>query len=188
MANKPLHIPSALFPIHGKTPAQLDLLLVHGLGLSFAAALLLAFGAELSLLQGAALFILAWDMTGGVIANATRSTNDWYADQSPWVRRIFVIAHIYQPLLAMWAFPRANPFVFIGLYLFVLVSALPLLNFNERPDVQKPLAMGLLAAGLLLFSLLPAGEPALAWFPLVYLVKLIYSFAVDHYSTAALGA
>lgn len=167
--------------IHGKSPSSIDLLLVHGLGLSFASALLLAHGSALTLLQALILFELAWDLVGGMVANATRSTNDWYANLPRWMRITFVAIHIFHPLLAMWAFPAANPFMFIGLYFFMLIGAMPVLQINA-PSVQKPAAMALLAAGFLLFSLIPVGEPALAWFAPVYLTKLIYSFSVDHYA------
>jgi hypothetical protein len=181
MESSPKHFPSVLAPIHGSSPTRVDLLLVHGSGLTFGAALLLAFGPNLSVLQSVCLFVLAWDMAGGMVANLTRSTNQWYDNQPAWVRVVFVVAHIYQPLLAMWAFPLANPFLFIGLYFFMLLNALPILRI-EVADIQKPVAMGMLALGLLLFSLLPVGEPALAWFAPVYLTKLIYGFAVNHYA------
>lgn len=180
MSSRPNFLSVVLAFIHGRSPTRTDLLLVHVSGLGFATALLLAFGSRLSLLQALVLFELAWDMTGGIVANATRSTNDFYQSQPGWVRVVFVTIHFVQPLLVIWIFPQANPFSLAGLYFFMLLSALAVLYF-KTPTIQKPLAMALLAAGFLLSGLLPIGEVVLAWFAPLYLTKLIYSFSVDHY-------
>jgi hypothetical protein len=167
--------------IHGDTPSRNNLLLVHFAGLVFAGELLVAFASRLSWFQAAVLFALGWDMAGGLVANVTRSTNDWYAVRPGWVGLIFVVVHIFQPGIVLLAFPQANPAYFLGLYAFMLVGVLLVLRFR-RPALQKPLAMAWLAGGFLLFSLFPAGEAALGWFAPVYLTKLVYGFAVDHFA------
>lgn len=173
--------------IHGDAPRRSDLLWVHATGLTFAGVLMGMYASRLTVLQAAVLFILGWDMAGGMVANVTRSTNDWYAGRPAGVRVAFVGVHIFQPALVLLIFPQALPAYFLGLYVFMLVFALLVLRFRQ-PGVQKPLAMAGLALGFLLFSLFPAGEAALGWFAPVYLTKLIYGFAVDHFAQGRDGA
>ncbi|PKO19037.1 MAG: hypothetical protein CVU39_00365 [Chloroflexi bacterium HGW-Chloroflexi-10] len=167
--------------IHGQKPSRSDLLLVHGAGLVFSGILLAFHASNLTILQCTILFVLAWDMAGGMVANVTRSTNDWYCVQPAWVSIVFVAFHIFQPTVVLIFFPLANPIYFLGLYLFMLAAALLVLQIRKS-FIQKPLAMALLLLGILLFNQFLPGETALYWFAPVYLIKLIYGFSVNHYS------
>ncbi|MFN7685390.1 MAG: hypothetical protein ACK5QT_08270, partial [Oligoflexia bacterium] len=66
-------------------------------------------------------FAIALDLGGGVVANATRSTNDWYCSGPLWLRFVFLALHLTQPVLM--ALTVNLPWMTVGyLYLYQLCA------------------------------------------------------------------
>lgn len=128
---------------------------------------------------------LAWlllaDIAAGCVANFTRSTNDYYA-RRPRHRWAFILVHVHLPLFAwligaaLWALPIA------ALWLFTIVAA-SIVNAFAGRDEQPFVGGLLLSVGLALASLLTL-PPALRVASALFLTKVAFSFAVDHYKLA----
>ncbi|MFY7922876.1 MAG: hypothetical protein ACOVSI_10710 [Gemmatimonas sp.] len=125
-------------------------------------------------------FAIALDLGGGVVANATRSTNDWYCSGPLWLRFIFLALHLIQPLLM--ALTVHLPWMTVGyLYLYQFCAGSVVIA-NRRSGFQIPLAAALLTLGLLLYITFFLPEPGVLWFGVLYLIKLVMMFSVDHHA------
>ena len=123
--------------------------------------------------------LLILDIIAGCAANFTRGTNDFYAAR-PAHRIGFIAIHIHLPVvlalaglplvpgLLVWAWTIAGAF---------LVNAL-----NGRSS-QVPVAGVLVAVGLGAAPLIGPWEPWALAVAQLFLVKVLYAFAVNHYPT-----
>lgn len=168
--------------LYGAGPDVSGLVLIHlaGLATGIAAMLMLPTGEELGFASRVIVFVLAVDVGGGVVANGTRSTNDWYATQPLRLSYLFLVVHIVQPLLlSLVVGVHWSTSVFLYLYQF---GAGGLVLSIRRTDLQTPMAAGLLTLGVLLYFVFFLPSPALSWFGVLYLIKLVMMFPVDHYA------
>ncbi|MFN7843995.1 MAG: hypothetical protein ACK5N9_19930 [Pirellula sp.] len=168
--------------LYGASPDVAGLVLIHiaGLATGVAAMLMLPTDEELGFASRVIVFALAVDVGGGVVANGTRSTNDWYATQPLKLSYLFLVVHIIQPvLLSLVVGVSWSTSAF--LYLYQLVAGGLVLGIR-RPDLQKPMAAVLLTLGVLLYFVFFLPSPALSWFGVLYLIKLVMMFPVDHYA------
>lgn len=171
--------------IYGEKPDLPGLILIHAgavLTAVFAVLIALNNGGISGIVPLIVLIYIALDLGGGVVANITRSTNDYYAARSARLSVIFLLVHFEQPLLLTLALglPISTA---VFLYVYALVSGLIVVHERiKHPAVQKPLAGFLLMTGLLIYwaGFLPSA--ALSWFGVLYLTKLILMFAVDHFA------
>lgn len=129
---------------------------------------------------------LAWlllaDIAAGCVANFTRSTNDYYA-RRPRHRWAFILVHVHLPLFAWLIGATDCALPVAGLWLFTIVAASVVNAFAGR-DAQPFVGGLLLSAGLSLASLLSL-PPLLRLASALFLTKVAFSFAVDHYKFAA---
>lgn len=145
--------------------------------------------------------LLSVDIIAGAIANLTKGTNDFYAKR-PLNRLIFIGVHI-QPLLLFWLSHEALGYALLGpegilsvkLWLYVLVTGLIVNGFNS-PSLglslsrrhQSTLAMLFVVLGIA--GLIGFGADLAPWLQSVYaifLIKVVYSFSVNHYPEADSG-
>jgi hypothetical protein len=214
-----IKIPKILHELHGELAPAYALWIVY-LGGTLAAALFVLLllyttsGIESWKLLISAVLML--DIAGGVIANLSRSTNEYYHDPGKArLRAAFLILHIAQPTLFALMFPEA-----VGYFAVVLFWTLPaaygvtrILDQETATHVASLLVtLGVLVStgvGVLLYqgalpppggtaagigSAAAGGGPVQA-FPLaltvigpLFMVKLILGFAVDRSgSTDATG-
>jgi hypothetical protein len=135
------------------------------------------FFSEMYLWRFLIMAVLIFDILAGVVANLTSATNDHYADQSM-KRILFIVMHI-QPLVFSWligGFFAECLFV----WLFTVVTAL-LVNGLKRHPLQRPLAGAGLVVGLTILLLIAGKLPSFLVVALVmFMIKVLYSFAVDH--------
>lgn len=125
------------------------------------------------------IMLLALDITGGVIANFTLSTNNHYKAH-PKARLIFILMHVQPMLLALLLWNYFVPCSYVWAY--TVVSAL-IVNALLKHPAQKTIAAVLAAIGscttLIFFTYIPK---FLLIILLLYIIKVVFSFAVDHYS------
>ncbi len=123
------------------------------------------------------IFILAFDLAAGVIANFTYGTNKYYSAR-PKFRKFFIAIHV-QPLVFSWL---TGHYWTEGLvvWLYTVIMAFVIDSLSGHPS-QRPLAAAALTVGiatLVFFASLPT------YFMLIlalYMIKLILSFPVNHY-------
>ena len=119
----------------------------------------------------AALF--AFDLTGGVIVNASSSAKRWYHRPGQDIKHLlgFTAVHIH-PLLIAWLW-RGSDWAYFGTtYGYLLLAALLILKMPLY--LQRPFAMLLYLGGLLLSLYILAPTAGLEWFlPFFYLKLLV---------------
>lgn len=121
-------------------------------------------------------FVLVWDVLAGCIANFTYGTNQYYAarDTSRWV---FIAIHFHIIAIA-WLLdgPLLSS---VWVWGYTIASAIAV-NVLKGHRLQLFVAANFVCMGLMFIFLLAMP----AWFSLVsmfFLLKVVLSFAVDHY-------
>ncbi|MEM8556234.1 MAG: hypothetical protein AAGG50_00155 [Bacteroidota bacterium] len=160
----------------GATPAEQALAVVPAL----IAAIVLpvyaaAQGLDWTTAQAVVAGLLAFDIVGGVVTNATSSAKRWYhrAGQGARQHLSFVALHVAQIGLVGWLF-RDLDFAYIGVvYGALLAAAVLVLRVPRR--LQRSVALLLTVAALPfgLYALAPT--PGLEWFVPALFLKLLVS-------------
>lgn len=127
---------------------------------------------HLSSIKQFVLIFLAWDLGGGLVANATSSVGKYY-EERPMLRRIYFSLHILQPLLLMWLFhPYRNQIA--GLTALVLFFCF-LWHHYRSASMQREFAFfSFCLSATLLFSFAKLPD-ALLLLLLVFIIKMFFS-------------
>jgi len=163
----------------GQTPAELWLILIPSLLAGLAAPLYAQYvRLGWSTLQMVAAGLVALDLTGGVVTNATVTASRWYHRPGQgWKQHMgFIAVHALHIALVAWLFRGGDWLYFAVYYTYLLVASLVITRV--QPDLQRPVALLLLVGVLLvnLYALLPT--PGLEWFVPVFFLKLLVSHLV----------
>lgn len=124
--------------------------------------------------------VLAWllmlDIAAGAIANFTPGTNAFYAERPAW-RWGFIAIHVHLPLVGWLLGVPLAPLLGVWAY---TIGAAVLVNLTFGRRWQPVLAGTLLCVGVLGISQLslPAWLMSLT---LLFMIKVLYAFAVNHY-------
>ena len=118
---------------------------------------------------------IGFDIGGGVIANFTSGTNNYYAE-SLRKRYLFVLFHLAQPSLLIWIFP-SELLAILGVTLFTLTSSIIVLRLKS-PNNQRIIAVTLLLLSLILSTLLNYNDPLAKLIMQFFSIKLIFAFSV----------
>ncbi len=175
--------PAVLHDVIGEAPDPRELVVVALFGVAVATLLLARLpGSDLGLGRGALAWLLIADIAAGCLANFTRSTNDYYAAR-PSHRWAFIAVHVH--LLAVgWLVGELTGSV-VGLWAYVVVGAAVVNALAGRPR-QVFVAGLLLAVGLVLAVALQL-SPVMRAVAALFLLKVLYAFAVDHHAHARAG-
>lgn len=123
-------------------------------------------------------FLLIADVLAGCIANFSHGTNHFYAQRSKG-RLVFIAIHIH---LLVIAWLLSAPFEYaLLIWLYTILCALYVNHLKGQP-LQLFIAASLMCGGLLLVLCLPIET----WFlvtSVFFMIKVMFSFAVDHYQT-----
>lgn len=119
--------------------------------------------------------ILAFDLLGGVITNATSSAKRWYHRAGQGFREHlgFVLLHIVQLLILVLAFDAGNWIFVVGGYGYLAIASLLVLLVPLY--LQRPMALLLLVGGIFLGLYLLPVPPHFEWFLPVFYTKLLVS-------------
>jgi len=123
--------------------------------------------------------LLAFDIGAGCVANFTRSTSDYYAAR-PSLRWVFLAVHVHVPALA-WALGQSLTLAG-AVWAFTIVSG-SLVNLWAGRPTQRFVGGLLLACGCAGVPLVSAAPPSLVAVYLLFVLKVQYAFAVDHYGS-----
>lgn len=125
-------------------------------------------------------WVLAWllmlDIAAGAVANFTPGTNAFYAQRPAW-RWGFIAIHIHLPAIGWLLGLPLPPLLWVWAY--TMVSAF-LVNVYYSRSWQPVLAGSLLCVGVLWITRLPLPPWQLS-LALLFMIKVLYAFAVNHY-------
>jgi hypothetical protein len=163
--------------LFGLETTRFDLLAIIISAVSFAALTLILNSNSAALATKAiVLIILALDIGGGVVANFTTGTNNYYAE-SLQKRYLFVVFHLLQPSVLIWIFPN-ELLAILGVSIFTLTSSLIVLNIKKKYN-QRIIAVTLLLLSLILSTILNYTDPLAQVIMQLFSVKLILAFSVN---------
>ncbi len=177
LQNKKIQVHRHLAELFGRETTTFDLLVIVICSLSFAGlTLALKWNADISIFKLIILTILALDIAGGVVANFTAGTTDYYAE-SLRKQYFFVLFHLLQPSILIWIFPNElRPILVISI--FTLISSIIVLNINKH-YTQRITAITLLLLSFILSILLNYSDPLLQIVMQLFSIKLILAFSVN---------
>jgi hypothetical protein len=175
--NNKFKIHRLLRALFGLETTRLDLLAIVISALSFAAlTLILNSNSDALANKKIVLIILALDIGGGVVANFTTGTNNYYAESLK-KRYLFVVFHLLQPSILIWIFP-SELLAILGVSLFTLTSSIIVLNTKKQYN-QRIIAVTLLLFSLFLSTLLNYSDPLTKMIMQLFSIKLILAFSVN---------
>ena len=126
-------------------------------------------------------YLLVLDIVAGCIANFTRSTNNHYAARSK-QRLVFIAIHIHVVALA-WLLGIGFLYAVL-IWVYTTLGAL-VVNALKDSRFQVFTAGSLLVAGIAIAVLTTAGPDYFLLISLLFMLKVLFSFAVDHYHQEA---
>lgn len=160
----------------GATAAEEWLQLLGGLILAALVSLcfVLRFPFSPSLAQVIVVFLLAFDLSGGIVTNATAPAKRWYHRPSQGLRQhlTFVLPHGIHLVLVAWLFP-GSPWWWFPLFYGHLVGA-TLLILAVPLYLQRPVAF-LCYAWVIVLNILIGSPPGLEWVVPLLFLKLLLS-------------
>lgn len=135
-------------------------------------------GAHWSALQYASCTLLAFDIAGGIITNATSSAKRWYHRAGQGFRQHFgmVLLHLAHLALVAWLFLAFDVEWFLVASGYLLLASVVILRVPSY--LQRPVAMIAFAAGLLIATYGLPQPAGLAWFLPLFYLKLLLSHLV----------
>ncbi len=177
MQNKKIQVQRYLVELFGRETTTFDLLAIAISSLSFAGLLIIMkWNANISIIKLIMLTILALDIAGGVVANFTKGTNNYYAESLE-KRYLFVFFHLLQPSILIWIFPN-ELLAILGLSIYTLISSIIVLNIKKH-YTQIIVAITLLLLSFILSILLNYTDPLTKIIMQLFSVKLILAFSVN---------
>ena len=177
---KPIPIPSFLHDVFGEEQSFAELLIIVAFGVGATSVAVWAYPEifDLPLWRSILALLLILDIAAGCVANFTRGTNDFYAAR-PKNRWVFIAIHFHVVVIGWLLGVGMEPALWITGYTLVSAAAV---NLMKGRDIQTLLGGLLMSAGVFALLLIPAAPPLLAAVGALFMIKVIFSFAVDHHS------
>lgn len=181
---KTYQIPSFFHDVFGEYQSAGSLLSIFLFGGGLTAALFIGYPEmtiSLPLWRSALAFLLIFDIFAGCIANFTSSTSNFYAARKT-NRVIFLAIHVHILLVALLL--QFELAYVIGIWLYTIAGAVIVNALIGKPS-QRFVGGLLMCVGLGIMPTLPDLPAYMLVICMLFMVKVLYSFAVDHYSKAA---
>lgn len=177
MQNKKIQVNKFIVELFGRETTRFDLLAIIICSVSFATlTMILKWNVDISTIKKIILTILALDIGGGVVANFTTGTNNYYSE-SLRKRYLFVFFHLLQPLILIWIYPIDSLAIMV-ISLLTLTSSIIVLNLKDQ-YTQRIIAVTLLLLCIILTPILNYSDNLLQIVILLYSMKLILAFSVN---------
>ncbi|GAB6100507.1 hypothetical protein JCM16358_23860 [Halanaerocella petrolearia] len=165
----------------GKSPKTFDVILINLVPI-FLGILLAFFVPDIkettTILQKVIIVVIAWDDLGGVIANFTRSTNNFHASSRK-LRLFFYSLHFLQPLIIFITFKTSINF-FIFSWLYPVLTAL-LVTEVIKDDYKNTFASAFWLIGIVTCIYVINPPIIVLWFAITFLTKLILGYSINHF-------
>ncbi|PWA06062.1 hypothetical protein DCC39_17695 [Pueribacillus theae] len=178
-----LRIPSFLHDVFGKKQSVASILAILLFGGALTAALYYRFPeltGHLPAWRSTLAILLIFDVFAGCIANFTASTSNFYAARKT-NRVIFIAIHVHIVLIALLL--NTNIWHSLGIWAYTIIGAF-IVNSLIGKHSQLFVAGLLLSIGLGCIPMLPGITPYMLIIGVLFLMKVLFSFAVDHYGKA----
>jgi len=177
MINKVIKMPKVLHELNGEKTPLFTLIMVYLIGvLAAGVVVFLILPSELPTWKIVLVGILYLDITGGVVANLSTSTNQHYQGKTK-LRVAFTMLHILHPLLFTIIFPEAwSYFIFVGVYTLVSVG---LVHISSDVEYQQNLASAMVVLGIVISGTFDVPQKIFYSVAPLFMIKLILGFAVQ---------
>jgi hypothetical protein len=173
-------IPPFLGDILGESQTLVELLTIGVLSVGLSTFLFIAFPEmtqDIPVWRSILAYLLTLDIAAGCIANFTRGTSDYYAARSR-ERWIFIAIHVHLLLISgLLGVGLLHALVVWG---YTISGALAV-NALKGNRFQVFTAGSLLVVGVPVVILGPPVPRYFLVISLLFMIKVLYSFAVDHY-------
>jgi len=177
LINRKIKVHKSLHELFGQETTWFDLFaILLGSILLTIVTQILCIESELTTAKKIVLAVLTLDIGGGVIANFTEGTNNYYSENIK-IRYLFILTHFLQPLVLLWIFTE-NLFFILIITLFTLISSM-IVTVIKDYGIQRIAAISFLLIGVLISFLLPFSNQVLQLILIVYSIKLILAFSVN---------
>ena len=178
-----VQVPKFFHEILGKETTLMELMIIILFTLIASSGVLIITANEwqvLKVYQIIVLVILMLDIYGGVIANFTYSTNKQYSSGSNKSRLIFLAIHI-QPIILTLVLGQ---FLIASLIVWsITIAGALIVNAYKGRDIQYVVGGLVMVINILILILFLSYLPKyLLILYMFYVVKVCFSFAVDHYA------
>jgi hypothetical protein len=173
-------VPKFFHDILGEETHVVSLVMIGAVSVAVMVWLIMAEGdvfVQKGIIRGAFAFLLLIDIIAGTVANFTKGTNDYYAAR-PINRWAFIAVHI-QPILITWllGYSLLSAILIWG-YTVFSVSVVNIL----KGSIHQRVASGALMVLGIFTSLVLYKDASLVLMTMsvFFVIKVIYSFGVDH--------
>lgn len=130
--------------------------------------------------RSALALLLIFDVFAGCIANFTASTSNYYATRRT-NRIVFIAIHIHIVLVALLLYTNIE--YALGVWAYTIIGAFIVNALIGKPS-QLFVAGLLMSVGLGSMPMLPGITPYMLIVGILFMMKVLFSFAVDHYGRA----
>jgi hypothetical protein len=127
-----------------------------------------------SIIQIGVAVLLAFDIAGGVVTNATSSAKRWYhrAGQGARQQLQFIALHVAHLIIVAWLFRSGDWLYAVVFSIYLVLTAMIIVRAPLY--LQRPLALGLTGVAIVMGLIVFAPTPGLEWFiPLLFLKLLV---------------
>jgi hypothetical protein len=168
-----IKIPKFLQELHGEEASMFSIVLVYITGIVFGI-FCFSFSQDFhNYLYRWLLAIIALDIGGGVVANMSPGTSDYYAKR-PKLRWVFIIIHIIHPVLLWIIFPKMIGILIVGATTLLFTAVV---NVISGVSNQRMVSATLFVFNLMLLILFKVDVLPLVLLS-VFSLKLIVGFGV----------
>lgn len=160
----------------GQTTAEAWLVIVPAILAGIAAPLYaILTGLDWSVAQFIIASLMALDLTGGVVANATTAAKRWYHRKGQgWGQHMaFVAVHVVHIFLIAWLF-RDGDWLYLLVFSLYLLAASAVVLWMPL-YLQRPVALLIYCVVLLVGIYMFPASPGMEWFIPVFFIKLLVS-------------
>lgn len=173
---KYFEVPKCFHEVFGEQQTRLEVFLIIFFACIATLVTFLLSGLSFNHWQTIVAFLIVFDIFAGCIANFSHGTNQFYAQRYK-SRLIFIAIHFHNVVIALLLDMYVQESLLMWGY--TIVSAL-IVNFLRGNRLQMFIAANLFCFGLLVLLSLSMSNWLLL-INLLFMFKVIVSFAVDHY-------
>ncbi|QNL51924.1 hypothetical protein H8S90_10275 [Olivibacter sp. SDN3] len=180
--NRKIKTPLFLQELHGKEATVADLIFTYLTALVATGLIIYsACDINMSVFKFMILGLLAFDLSGGVIANFTQGTTDYYAESRK-RRYVFIGLHFIQPIVMAWIFPKDLASIYLTASYTILATIVT--SSLKEEGKQRVLAGFFATMGLSIVFFMSPESKVVHFMLVLFIVKLILAFSVKWHNTA----